>query len=167
MGGVRFRSIPSFLLALGFTLILMSGSACRNPFSPIEDIDRIPEVLVVNGTKISMQVYLYRDFMPGGEPGGSPLFVIVFLIAEGSNHFPDQIGADRVWVTNRTDTWTTRFTHEERLFSPAEPNKISLSAGGGPKWEVGTRADVVVRVTVAGKGELYLKSLNHTVVAVW
>ncbi|MGB9763855.1 MAG: hypothetical protein ACPLZD_00665 [Candidatus Saccharicenans sp.] len=167
MRRVRFNLSSPLLLTLCLTLILAAGSACRNPFSPLEDIDRIPEVLMVNSAKITMEVHLYLDLMPGAHPEGSPLHIVVFLKAEGLNRFPDYIGADKVWVTNGTETWTTQLTNEERPYSQAEPNKIAFSASGGPKWEVGTKADVVVRVIVSGKGDLYLRSLNNIVGAVW
>jgi hypothetical protein len=57
MRRVRFYSNVHLLLAFCLTLILTAGPACRNPFSPLEDIDLIPEVLVVNSAKITMEVY--------------------------------------------------------------------------------------------------------------
>ncbi|MCX8160262.1 MAG: hypothetical protein N3G18_04940 [Candidatus Saccharicenans sp.] len=122
---------------------------------------------MIEGTKITMKAFLYRDFMPGGEAGGSPLMAVIELTAEGASNFPDNVGSDRLWVANRTDTWETGFESEIRPKSPGQPNKIELVARGGPKWEIGTKADAVVRLKVDGKFSLFIKSLNNQVGAVY
>jgi len=33
-------------------------SSCQSPFSPVKDLDKIPETAVIEGTKISMKVFL-------------------------------------------------------------------------------------------------------------
>ncbi|MDI6846496.1 MAG: hypothetical protein QME28_10230, partial [Candidatus Saccharicenans sp.] len=100
----------SFLLAAPVAILLLATTpSCRNPFSPIDDLDRIPEKVVIDGTVISMQAFLYRDFMPGVEPGGSPLFAVITLTAAGRPDFPDHIGANKIWVTNRRQTWESGF----------------------------------------------------------
>lgn len=155
------------LIILFCCLIFTALPGCRSPFSPIDDLENIPETLMIGGTKITMKAFLYRDFMPGGEAGGSPLIAGIELTAEGASNFPDNVAADRLWVTNRTDTWETGFESEIRPKSPGEPNKIEVVARGGPKWEIGTKADVVVRLRVDGKLSLFIKSLNNAVEAVY
>lgn len=155
------------LIILFCCLIFTALHGCRSLFSPIDDLKNIPETIVIGGTKITMKAFLYRDFMPGGETGGSPLIAVVELTAEGAARFPDSFVADRLWVTNRTDTWETGFESEIRPKSLAEPNKIEAVARGGPKWEIGTKADVVVRLRVDGKLSLFIKSLNNEVGAVY
>ncbi len=156
-----------YLAAPVAILLLATVPSCRNPFSPIDDLDRIPEKVVINGTVISMQASVYRDFMPGGEPGGSPLIAVITLTAAGHPDFPDYIGADKIWVTNRQEIWESGFQDELRPRSPAEPNVIELVARGGPKWEPETPVNIVVRITVRGGSYLYIKSLNNRVGAVW
>ncbi len=158
----------SFLLAAPVAILLLATlPSCRNPFSPIDDLDRIPEKVVIDGTVISMQALVYRDFMPGVEPGGSPLIAVITLAAAGRPDFPDHIGADKIWVSNRRETWESGFQDELRPRSPAEPNIIELVARGGPKWEPETTVDIVVRITVRGGQYLYIKSLNNKVGVVW
>lgn len=159
--GLSLAILPSCLI------IIICLPACRNPFSPLDDLKNIPDSVVVSGTRVTIKAFLYRDFMPGGEAGGSPLIAVVELTAEGAARFPDSVVADRLWVTNRTDTWETGFESEIRPKSLAEPNKIEAVARGGPKWEIGTKADVVVRLKVDGKLSLFIKSLNNEVGAVY
>ncbi len=158
----------SFLPAVPVAILLLATfPSCRNPLSPVDDLDRIPEKVVIDGTVISMQASVYRDFMPGVEPGGSPLIAVITLTAAGRPDFPDYIGADKIWVTNRRETWESGFQDELRPRSPAEPNIIELVARGGPKWEPETTVDIVIRITVRGGSYLYLKSMNNRVGIVW
>lgn len=162
------RKLPAFILpALVILLAFAGATGCRSPFSPIDDLKNIPVTVVIEGKKITMKAFLYRDFMPGGQPGGSPLTAVIELTAEGAFLFPDRVAADRLWVTNRTETWETGFDSEIRPKSPGEPNKIEVVARGGPKWEIGTKADLVVRLKVDGKLSLLIKSLNNEVMAVY
>jgi hypothetical protein len=141
---------------------------CQNPFSPIKDLDKIPETITVNGLKIMMEVFLWRDFMPTiGAPGGSDLMAVITLTAQGASNFPDYIGADKLYVIYGEQVWETGFADEIRPRDNGHLNQIQLVARGGPKWPVESRVDVIVRVTIKGEGYRYIKALNQIIGATY
>lgn len=142
-------------------------TSCNNPFSPIEDLDKIPESLVVAGFKITMQTYLYRDFMPSTEPDGSELRAIITLIAQNAPTFPDFITGDKLYVIRGTETWESAFFDEIRPSDPGHLNQITLLVDHGPKWPVGSLVKVVVRLDIKGQGYKYLKALDQTIWATY
>lgn len=148
-------------------VFLVTSLSCQNPFSPIEDLDKIPEIVIVSGIKITMDCFLYRDMMPGGDPEGSGLIAIITLTAEDVPVFPDYITADRLYVIYGKDTWETAFEDEIRPRDAAHLNQIQLVARHGPKWPLESQVHVVVRIKVEGSGHRYIKALNKVIGAVY
>jgi len=155
-----------FLLCL-ISLSLLAIPACQNPFSPIKDLNQIPEVITVDGIKITMDCFLYRDLMPGIGPDGSGLIAVITLTAEDINSFPDYITADKLYVIYGEETWETSLADEIRPRDSVHLNQIELVARNGPKLPVETKVEVVVRVTIKGSGYRYIKALNQKIGAIW
>jgi hypothetical protein len=95
---LRARAQSSRLLKFSpvfLTILLIQASfslsSCQSTFSPVKDLEKIRETAVIEGTKISMTVYLWRDFMPGENSGGSDLMAAVVLTAENASSFPDYL----------------------------------------------------------------------------
>lgn len=162
------RGYP-FKLSLYMMIFIFLGTylSCQNPFSPIEDLDLIPEVIIAGGTKITMDCFLYRDMMPGVAPDGTGLIAIITLTADGVSVFPDYITADRLYVIYGKDTWETTFEDEIRPRDATHLNQIELVARNGPKWPLESKVNVVVRVRVEGGGHRYIKALNKIIGAVY
>ena len=149
-------------------LIVPSCQNPQNPFSPLEDLGSIPETITINGVSLSFQVLLYRDFMPAlEEKPGSDLIAVVTLIADNVAVFPDSITADKIYVLKGEETWEASLKEEFRPVSPVEQNKISLGAWSGPKWEVGSQAEVVVRISAKDLGYKFIKASNQTISAIY
>jgi len=147
---------------------LLLLSECHNPFSPVEDLDRIPETITVNGVSISMETFLWRDFMPTiGAPPGSHLRAVITLTAEGTASFPDYVGADRLYVIYGEEVWETAFAEEIRPRDNAHLNQIQLVARGGPKWPVESLVHLIVRITIKGQGYRFIKALNQIIGATY
>ena len=153
---------PVFLTILLIQASL-SLSSCQSPFSPVKDLDKIPETAIIEDTKISMTVYLWRDFMPGENSGGSDLMAAVVLTAENASSFPVYLTADKIYVVYGNDSWEGNLKEDFRPLSPADLNKISLSAQGGPKWPVGSQVDAVVRLVAHGSSYYLIKASHLTI----
>ncbi|MBC7364013.1 MAG: hypothetical protein H5U07_05640 [Candidatus Aminicenantes bacterium] len=167
---LRARAQSSHLLKFSpvfLTILLiqasLSFSSCQSPFSPVKDLDKIPETAIVEGAKISMKVYLWRDFMPGENSAGSDLMAAVELTAQNVLSFPNYLTADKIYVVYGNDSWEGNLTEVSRPMSPSDLNKISLRAEGGPKWPVGSQVDAVVRLIAHGSSYYLIKSSHLTI----
>ncbi len=125
------------------------------PSVPLEELLSAPLEIEVAGRKYVLETFLWRDFMPVSPPDGSDLRAVVRITAVDLQPFPSDLDADRLWVINGRDVWETAFSGENRPRDGLHPHQLEKIARGGPKWETGTRAEVVVRaVTRAGRSFL-------------
>jgi hypothetical protein len=94
---------------------------------------------------------LWRDFMPVSPPGGRPLIASLMLTSEDGNAFPRSIDADHIWAFNGDQTWDASSVELRRAPEAGTPsNGMEIVAREGPKWDPGTRVDVVLRVRSGG-----------------
>lgn len=135
--------------------ICLSGPGCQTPTLPsipLETLLAAPEAVDIAGRTYVLETYLWRDFMPPTNAEGSDLMVVIRVTATDLDPFPDDIGANRLWVINGPDIWETRFSGENRPRDPAHPHQLEKYAGGGPRWDTGIEVQVVVRlVTISGR----------------
>lgn len=126
------------------------AAACQGPTTPSLPLDELlaaPLTVEFDGRTFALETFLWRDFMPGIGPEGSLLGAVVELTAVDGQPFPDEIDADRLWVINGERVWETSFSGQSRPRNPSRLDQLEKSAAGGPRWDVGTEVDVVVRVT--------------------
>jgi hypothetical protein len=84
--------------------------------------------------------------MPISPPGGRPLAASIRVVVEGATAFPPDITADRVWVYGPS-VWDTAPAEVRRFPEGGTPrSQIDVFASDGPKWDPGTRADIVIRL---------------------
>ncbi len=141
-------------------------SACRGPFSPSVPLERLlssPLEVEVEGRILVLETFLWRDFMPGAPPGGSDLMAKISITAADQQPFPDGLDADRLWLIKAGDIWETEFANEEIPFDSAHSHQNQKIARGGPKWETGTRVEVVVRL-LSQEGPSYLLRATHQLI---
>lgn len=123
-----------------------------------EELLDSPESIIYQGYNLTLETYLWRDFMPLAEPGGSSLMASIKIVAQNSSEFPSSIEATKMWVFNNDTIWETRLINQ--FDNPIEENKLIKIAYGGPKWETGIYVDVVVKLSTS-EGKLYLRSTNQ------
>jgi hypothetical protein len=154
-------------VTLVFGLLLVS---CQNPLTPSPLLDELlaaPLVVNVSGRDLKLETFIYRDLMPGTDPNGSPLIALVYLEAVDGQPFPDGIDSDRLWVINGDRLWETEFSDEPGLRDPSHPYQLEKIARDGPRWGVGDRVEVVVRVKVPAAGTRLLRATHQTINAVY
>ena len=91
-----------------------------------------------------LSTYLWRDFMPISPPGGKPLIASIRVSASDNKAFPSSLTVDRLWaLKDAGQVWETELAGEGRQTAA---NQLEKVARNGPKWEPGTKVDVVVRL---------------------
>jgi len=161
------KETKAWMVALA---LLLLAPCCQNPLTPsipLDDLLAAPLAIEIDGRQFSLETFLYRDLMPGGEPGGSPLVAFVYLTADDGQAFPDDVDSTRIWVVNGEEVWETRFLDEMRPRNLNHVNQLAKVTSDGPKWDIGARVEVIVRVTASLKAPCLLRATNQEIGAVY
>ncbi|MEE9293971.1 MAG: hypothetical protein V3W34_03260 [Phycisphaerae bacterium] len=103
-----------------------------------------PEAVEIGGQTLTLETYLWRDFMPISPPDGKPLIATVTVVAKGATALPAGVSAVRMWVVNGRDVWEGKFSQDA---APPQPGRLERTAREGPKWGPGIDVEVVVELT--------------------
>lgn len=142
------------------------SAACQNPVSPSLPLDELlsaPLTIEIAGRQFTIETFVYRDFMPGENAGGSALIANINLTAVDGQPFPNEIDGTHIWVINGKSVWETDFTDESRPRDQAHLYQLTKVARGGPKWDVGTQVEVVIRVTTSQSPSQLLRATKQAV----
>ncbi|MBN2409928.1 MAG: hypothetical protein JXE07_09335 [Candidatus Aminicenantes bacterium] len=147
--------------ALAAVFIFASG--CRNPFSPgnpsLRDLLDAAEEITIDGRRLTLETYLWRDFMPGVGSGGGPLLALVRVTAVDRLPFPSAVDADRLWIVRQDAVWEKELSETIN----ESPHQLSKMARDGPRWGPSVYVDVIVRV-VHITGKRYLLRASHQLI---
>lgn len=148
-------------LRLTLGLVAVLAVACQGPTVPsipLETLLGSPLQVSVGGRTLTLETYVWRDFMPGGPAGGSELRVNCLITAEDSQPYPSGLNADKIWVVNGDDIWEADFTGEAGPPDQAHLHQLQKTAYGGPKWEIGVEVEVIVRLVPTTGGRQLLRA---------
>jgi hypothetical protein len=143
-GGVAMRYK---CLALAVIATLMAG--CQGttvPSLPLETLLAAPLQVSVGSRIMTLEPFVWRDFMPVSPPGGTELMANCLITAEDGQPYPSGLDADKIWVIAGDEVWEGVFTEEAGPPGPTRLYQLQKLAYGGPKWDVGTEVEVVVRL---------------------
>ncbi|NER31574.1 MAG: hypothetical protein F6J89_29145 [Symploca sp. SIO1C4] len=129
----------------------------------MDTLQSAPEQIEVQNTKLTLETYLWRDFMPISPPDGKPLIAVIRIKAQDSMEFPTSIISDKLWIINGQEIWETEFTNEEQIASNSTPSLLEKVARGGPKWEPGVEVDVIIRIIDENNHTYLLKTSNQLI----
>jgi hypothetical protein len=150
-------------------VLVLGPAACQNPGTPslpLEDLLAAPLEIAITGRQFTLESFVYRDFMPGDNAGGSALIAVVNLTAADLQPFPADIDGTRIWVVNGERVWETDFSDESRPRDQARLHQLQKVARDGPKWNVGTQVEVIVRVKTRTGSSHLLRAAKQTIQAV-
>ena len=109
------------------------GASPTAPDQTITQLRAAPTVATIDGTRIELQVDVWRDFQPISPPGGKGLRVSARLPATTAT-----LILERIWVLFGDELWDS---------TPiAVPGSTTWTAGEGPQWGPGVSVDVVAQV---------------------
>jgi len=148
--------IPLFLAGCGQQNLIGDPCATQQIPRPYPEGVAAPETLRIADRSIALDCDLWRDFMPVGPPDGRPMIAIIRVVDTRQKALPAGMELDYLWVlADGGRIWATGFTDEERPPSPA--HQVERVARCGPKWDPGTKVDILLRV-LEGERERYLKA---------
>jgi hypothetical protein len=137
-------------------------SACSNPYSPdhpsLKGLLAAPEEITLDGRRLTLETYLWRDLMPGGLEK-RPLLALVRVTAVDRLPFPSTVDADRLWIVYQGAIWEKELS--ETIIE--SPYQLSKMAREGPEWGPSVYVDVIVRI-VHISGSRYLLRASHQLI---
>lgn len=143
-------------LILFIIIIIGCGDSDRIYYPFLEGI---PHIVFIDSNELVMEANLNRDFMPPNPPDGHPLNANITISDRNSLPISDSIKVDSLWVINGEQVWATNLEEYRR-----EGNGSIILAGNqsGPKWEPGSRVNVIVKLVAFGNS-FYFKAENQII----
>jgi hypothetical protein len=130
------------LLSLQF---LFASSRKPKDYTP-DQLEKAPDTLTIRNLELTLDTYLWRDFMPQSPPDGKPLRASITVISANQEFLPADIDADKLWIINGQEVWSTSLQSVRENLPSEKITRIEKMARGGPKWEPGTWVTVVIQI---------------------
>ena len=133
----------------------------------LEQLLAAPVQADIAGLRYELAAYLWRDFMPGRDdvgPDGGTAVMAALTVSVGFWQssprfgalppFPADVDANYVFLIQGAEVWGSELAKGERKRGTLETRPLELqrwepclgTAGVGPTWKPGSRADVVVHL---------------------
>jgi len=142
-------------LLVVFLLLYGSVVGCSPSSIPTDTLLAAPQEVKIAGQRYVLETYLSRDFKPGSPPEGAPLTALVWVRALVPPPSLPPLEADRLWVIKGAEVWEADLQGKTLPYLPEEDSVLGKTAEGGPKWAVGSRVEVIIRL-LDEKGHAYL-----------
>jgi len=126
-----------------------------------EELSSAPTLVRVDGKDLSLDTYIWRDFMPISPPDGKPLVAILRVRTNDGSSIPDGLKMPAAWIVNDSEVWDTLLDDEQP--GPHPENVLELVARDGPKWGPNLAVDVVVQLRLADGSKLLLKAVDQMI----
>lgn len=132
------NSIPFFILLLSITFI----SSCATA----DELKSSPTTVSINGSTLTLDAYVWRDFQPPTETNGKPMASKVQLNQISGNDILADIHFVRQYVVNGNDVWAAD------IFNiGVNGSYVQGTSTGGPKWGPDINVDIILEFTYNGK----------------
>ncbi len=105
-----------------------------------------PEAIMIGNNNLILETYLWRDFMPVAEVGGSKLLCVNKLTDIDSLAILNTISLKKQYVINGDEIWMADYT----AVTNNPPHILQGSTQNGPKWGPDIYVDVVCEFEHAG-----------------
>jgi len=106
-----------------------------------------PKNVVINSNNLSLDTYLWRDFMPPAEENGSPLMCVIKFIGQTNSVLFNSVSLSKLYVVNHNKIWISD-TFETHIF---HEDNWEVVIRNGPKWEPGIYVDVICEFMSQGQ----------------
>lgn len=129
--------------------IVLAVSACNNvkkedPDSAIA-LRLSPQTISLGEHTLTLEAFLWRDFMPMTPPGGSELRSVVKVSKQGIGDLDITPELLYQYVIYGDEVWKAAIESVHHY-----PDRIEGFSGGGPKWGPDVLVDVVVELKYDG-----------------
>ena len=161
------RELVTLFLKIYFCFLFLAGCSCSGGkagyYDPgIDELRSAPEKLKIGSGEYYIEAYLMRDLMPVIDPKDRTGLSANVKIKTVGGTLTDSILVDYLWVISKDSVWGT----VPRRINASDRNSVEYVSRGGPFWETGLSADVVVLLYVKNQKK-YLQAKNQKINAVY
>lgn len=139
------------------------ASAKKPPAPEKQNLSAAKDTIQIEGVKLILETYLWRDFMPVAPPGGKPLKAVIDLLPVNKEKLPAGIDIDKFWIINNQETWSDTLKHVGQKIPSENLIKMEKMAEKGPKWQPGNFVKVIVRIKDNNSITHLLKAENQLI----
>ena len=153
-------AIKTLLLAtaLAFWTGCSSNNHARKEITDNSAIKNAPLSPGIGGVRLELSCFLWRDFQPNSPPNGKPLRASVNIRAGNGQNLPAAVQPTKLYLVSGEKIWQGPLRIER-----ASPQIISASASNGPKWDPGTRVDVIVEFMTADSSRHLIRAAQQLI----
>lgn len=127
---------------------------------PIDDLLSASERIELDGVDVSLETYMWRDFMPMSPPDGRALSAIFRVDSDQKVELPLGLQVVAAWVVYRNKVWRSDIgASQPRPF----PYRIERFARNGPKWGPDVEVAAVVRLLEADGSTHLLRASGQVI----
>lgn len=142
--------------------MLVTGCG-RNPAAPIvqvpPEIVSAPNEIVVGGTTLRLETYLWRNFQAGTSLD-TRLLAQLRISAGTGGLIPAGLTVEKAWLLLDDEAWVST-PRQEGL--PSSERSLEYMARGGPSWSVGALVSAVVQVRDASNNSYLLRAAPQAI----
>lgn len=157
-----YRPVFLVIFCLVSFQLLFSGSRKPKDYTP-QQLKSAADTLHIQNTHLTLDTYLWRDFMPQSPPDGKPLRAAINVIPLGNVFIPDGVEADKFWILKENEVWSGPLKSVREDLPAQNRVKLEKMAQGGPKWGPGIAVTVVVQI-IDQDGKLYLLKVSDQLI---
>ena len=153
---VAMKMIQIFaLFVVGLLFVLSCNSNPEDdsgvgPGIPETVINAAPAMATVAQVDYIAKVYPYRDFMPGRGQAERGLIAIAQICRGDLLAIPRDLHLKHLWVFQGRECWSAKLGEEQEDFGSGVC-RVAI-AREGPKWEPGSKVDVVIGFVIGDSG---------------
>jgi hypothetical protein len=124
-------------------LVYLSGCSASQKVRDIEELKSAPSEIKLEGKSYSLEVYIWRDFMPTTDTFvNTGIMGSIKIKTSDSSQIPTSLKVTKLWILNKDSVWETKPVRINLL----APGIMEVFVSRGPSWEKGTRTDVVTEI---------------------
>ena len=134
--------------ALAVMTLALSGCSSSGTLAPRSPAQGVAcSTVSVNGTVLTIDAHLNRDFMPPLPVGGKPLVMVIDVSSAQSTKLPPDLSVASATVSNHDSKWVST----PSVITGTDPTHLTVVASNGPTWDPGATVEVDIVLLVQGR----------------
>jgi hypothetical protein len=124
-------------------LVYLTGCSASQEVRDIEELKSAPSKIMIDGKSLTLEVYIWRDFMPTTDTFvNTGIMGSIKIKTSDSTQIPASLTVTKLWILNKDSVWETKPVRTNFL----APDVLEIFVSRGPSWDKGIKTDVVTEI---------------------
>ncbi len=124
-------------------LVYLSGCSASQEVRDIEELKSAPSEIKLEGKSLTLEVYIWRDFMPTTDTFvNTGIMGSIKIKTSDSSQIPTSLNVTKLWILNKDSVWETKPVRTNLL----TPDVLEIFVSRGPSWDKGIKTDVITEI---------------------